>query len=75
MRLDLTNIISILLYVCHRNELMTCLKKLQDFIFDGLVGYDATLRREANSYYETTLRLIPGACNFVVAMRTPNLTT
>jgi hypothetical protein len=57
-----------------RNELLTRLKNLQDFRVDGLVGCDATLRREAASYYETTLRPILGTCNFAVAMRTPNLT-
>ena len=57
-----------------RNELMTCLNNLHDFRVYVLVGYDATLRTEAASYYETTLRPLPGACNFSVAIRTPNLT-
>lgn len=52
---------------------MTCLKNLKDFRVDGLVGYDATMRTDSASYYETTLPRIPGACNFAVAMRSPNL--
>jgi hypothetical protein len=46
---------------------MTCLKNLKDFRFYGLMGYNITMRTEAASYYETTLRHIPEDRNFVVA--------
>jgi hypothetical protein len=64
----------------NRNYVPKCIngvsrKNLQVSRVYGLVGYDATLRAEAASYYETTLCRIPGACNFAIAMRTPNLTT
>jgi len=53
---------------------LKCLKNLKDFTVDDLVEYDATLKTEAASYYETTLRHFPGACKFAVALRTSNLT-